>query len=305
MHTPLNFNRPFSEMVLRDWWEWQQHQTAVVVPEIWLCQQNSPDLWFHMFYTAHASCPSFVDRLVDNCVAKQRWTFHQMTSTLLDWQRYRNIFSNPLFMHNVMNAFSTRHSSFTRAVLLCCLMVPPDNTGHCAVLDTALELSQDHCYTHTPLSEDALVWEAVWSYWRTVDHRHTSEEFVQKMSRHFSLHDFLVLATPQQPLFGRLEEGKLRAFKVQHGLYSTSDIFLEGDDSVLHALGWLVKSWPNARVEDSEVAYVRQLLERVVARGKGLEHAQAIDAWVSRHGIVAALDEGAEDGDNTKGCRKM
>lgn len=305
MHTPINFNRPFSEMVLRDWWEWQQHQPSVVVPDIWLCQQNSPDLWFHMFYTAHASCPDYVERLVDNCVAKQRWTFAQMTATLLDWQRYRNIFSDASFMHALMTSFSSRHSSFVRAAFLCCLVAPPANTSHCAVLDEALELTQTNGSAQTPLGEDSLLWEAVWSYWRTVEHRHASVQFVEKMSQHFALQDFLVLATPQQHLFGRLEEGKLRAFKHQHGLYTTSDIFLSGEDSVLHALGWLTKSWPHSRVKETEVAYVRQLLESIDARGTGAEDAQAIGAWASKHALLVALDGGEEDGDNTKGRRKM
>lgn len=192
MQTPVDFERPFCEHTLHDWWRWQKQHDTVHIPHIWLATQHSLDLWFHMFSLAQKTQPDYLHRLIESCVQAKEWSFQEMCASLNLWNESRNFLEETLLFKELLSVFNTTHPLFSRAVVLCGLQSKTLTPANTLVLHQALNIWNEH----TPLTSDPLIKWQTWDLCKFNKISGAGLHTIEYLSNYFQLEDFLYLIVP-------------------------------------------------------------------------------------------------------------
>lgn len=301
MNTPIDFNRPFCREVLRDWWAWQKQNPDILIPNIWLANQDCLDLWFHMFSTSHADCPQYLERLVQACVIHKSWSFNDFCTTLMYWDQHRNFLSDIDLMKKLLPIFAQKSPIFCRAVAVSGLAQGGATHMHAQVVVHALE----QWNTVNVVSSDPLIWEVSWDFLKTQTNPHVPRTIVDYLSQYFSLHDFLTLVLP--PGHTRMHEGSLQAFKNRQGLFRLFEVFENQSLRPTFKALSVLRAWPHERITSQDVVTLEQVHNHLQTHKDWGNHEN--DEWIVRDWLThlrlwGHLDEQEGTGDN-KGRRKM
>lgn len=301
METPIDFNRPFSREVLHDWWSWQKQNPDILIPNIWLANQDCLDLWFHMFSTSYADNPEYLERLVRACIAHKPWSFNDLCTTLMYWDQHRNFLSDVELMRTLLPIFSRTYPLFCRAVAVSGLASGGSSAQHAQVVVDALT----QWNTIEKVSTDPLIWEASWDFLKLQTNPLAPRGIVDYLATCFSLRDFLGLVLPAGQT--RLNEGALHSFKNRQGMFRLFDVFENQSlRPTLKALASL-RHWPRATIAAEDVVFLERVYAYLQSHKDWDKHHSdewIVRDWLTQVHIFAELDEGDEAGDN-KGRRRM